>query len=160
MVSRRSSESLPHVRINNSCHRGTRRSRHRRTYIRRYIVVEPTRSGEDTVACARQASPTRALQGIHRGGFEMQYRRAPARRGGHTCTGLELYVKVGRMRILSSPKVVESSELVARRIVDTYLVPNKTFRELREMTIDGSIDLLREFGEACRAEFESLRSQF
>ena len=73
---------------------------------------------------------------------------------------VELYVKVGRMRILSSPKVVESAELVARRIVDTYLVPNKTFRELREMTIDGSIDLLREFGEACRAEFESLRSQF
>jgi hypothetical protein len=73
---------------------------------------------------------------------------------------VELYVKVGRMRILSSPKVVESAELVARRIVDTYLVPNKTFLELREMTIDGSIDLLREFGEACRAEFESLRSQF
>jgi hypothetical protein len=56
--------------------------------------------------------------------------------------------------------VVESAELVARRIVDTYLVPNKTFLELREMTIDGSIDLLREFGEACRAEFESLRSHF
>jgi hypothetical protein len=73
---------------------------------------------------------------------------------------VELYVKVGRMRILSSPKVVESAELVARRIVDTYLVPNKTFLELREMTIDGSIDLLREFGEACRAEFESLRSHF
>jgi hypothetical protein len=73
---------------------------------------------------------------------------------------VELYVKVGRMRILSSPKVVESAELVARRIVETYLVPNKTFLELREMTIDGSIDLLREFGEACRAEFESLRSQF
>jgi hypothetical protein len=72
----------------------------------------------------------------------------------------ELYVKVGRMRILSSPKVVESAELVARRIVDTYLVPNKTFLELREMTINGSIDLLREFGEAFRAEFESLRSQF
>ncbi len=73
---------------------------------------------------------------------------------------VELYVKVGRMRILSSPKVVESAELVARRIVETYLVPNKTFLELREMTIDGSIDLLREFGEACRAEFESHRSQF
>src|ERR1700730_8958909 len=73
---------------------------------------------------------------------------------------VELYVKVGRMRILSSPTVVESAELVARRIVDTYLVPNKTFLELREMTINGSIDLLREFGEARRAEFESLRSQF
>ena len=71
-----------------------------------------------------------------------------------------LYAKMGRMRVLSSPKVVESAELAARRVVDAYLVPNKTFLELREMTINGSIDLLSEFGEACRAEFESLRSQF
>jgi len=45
------------------------------------------------------------LQGIHRGGLEMQYPRAAARRAGHTGTG-RAYVKVGRMRILSSPKVV------------------------------------------------------
>ena len=73
---------------------------------------------------------------------------------------LELYAKVGRMRILSSPKVVESAELTARRILDTYLVPNKTFLELRDMTNNGSIDLLREFTETCRAEFGSLRAQF
>src|SRR5260370_13335359 len=42
---------------------------------------------------------------------------------------VELFVRVSRMRILSSPKVVESAELVARRIVDTYLEPNKTFLE-------------------------------
>ena len=73
---------------------------------------------------------------------------------------VELYVKVGRMRILSSPKAVESAELAARRIVDAYLVPNKIFLELREMTNKGSIDLLREFSQTCRAEFESLRAQF
>ena len=73
---------------------------------------------------------------------------------------VELYVSVGRMRILSSPKVVESAELVARRIVDTYLAPNKTFLELREMVNSGTIDLLRDFSETCRAEFESLRAQF
>ena len=73
---------------------------------------------------------------------------------------VELYVRVGRMRILSSPNVVESAELVARRIVDTYLAPNKTFLELREMVNSGTIDLLRDFSETCRAEFESLRAQF
>ncbi len=73
---------------------------------------------------------------------------------------VELYVRVGRMRILSSPKVVESAELVARRIVDSYLAPNKTFLELREMVNSGTIDLLRDFSETCRAEFESPRSQF
>src|SRR6202047_4438611 len=65
---------------------------------------------------------------------------------------VELYVKVGRMRILSSPKVVESAEFVARRIVDTYLIPNKTFLELREMTNNGSLELLRVFSETRRAE--------
>jgi hypothetical protein len=73
---------------------------------------------------------------------------------------VELYVRVGRMRILSSPKVIESAESVARRIVDTYLEPNKTFLELREMANSGSIDLLRDFSETCRTEFESLRAQF
>ena len=73
---------------------------------------------------------------------------------------VELYVRVGRMRILSSPKVVESAELVARTVVDTYLKPNKSFLELREMANSGSIDLLRDFSETCRAEFESLRTQF
>jgi hypothetical protein len=73
---------------------------------------------------------------------------------------VELYVRVGRMRILSSPNVVESAELVARTIIDTYLAPNKTFLELREMVNSGTIDLLRDFSEACHAEFESLRAQF
>jgi hypothetical protein len=73
---------------------------------------------------------------------------------------VELFAGVSRMRILSSPKVVQRAELVARRIVDTYLEPNKTFLELREMANSGSIDLLRDFSETCRAEFESLRAQF
>jgi hypothetical protein len=37
-------------------------------------------------------------------------------------------------------------------IVDTYLAPNKTFPELREMVMSGSLDPLRDFSEACRAE--------
>jgi hypothetical protein len=73
---------------------------------------------------------------------------------------VELYVRVGRIRILSSPKTIESAESVARTIVDTYLKPNKTFLELREMANNGSIDLLRDFSETCRAEFKSLRTQF
>src|SRR5712671_5548950 len=71
---------------------------------------------------------------------------------------VELYVRVGRMRILSLPKVVESAEYVARKIIDTYLEPNKTFLELREMANSGSIDLLRNFSETCRAEFVASHS--
>jgi hypothetical protein len=67
-----------------------------------------------------------------------------------------LYAK---MRVLSSPNVVEHAEQIGREILDTYLKPDKSFLELREMVNSGSIDFLGRFSEACRAEFESLRAQ-
>jgi hypothetical protein len=70
-----------------------------------------------------------------------------------------LYAKIGRMRILSSPRVVACAGQIARKIVDAYLAPDKTFLELREMVNSGSLDLLGDFSEACRAEFESLRAE-
>jgi hypothetical protein len=72
---------------------------------------------------------------------------------------VELYATLGRMRILSSPKVLESAKQIERNIINTYLAPDKTFLELREMIDSGSVDLLRDFSAACRAEFESLRAQ-
>jgi hypothetical protein len=70
-----------------------------------------------------------------------------------------LYAKLGRMRLLSSPAVLECAGQIEQKIVDTYLAPDKTFLELREMIHSGSVDLLREFSVACRAEFEALRAQ-
>src|SRR5215831_18661916 len=70
-----------------------------------------------------------------------------------------LYAKVARMRVLSSQTVLEHAEQVERTILDAYLEPDKTFPELQKMAKSGSIDLLRNFSEACRAEFESLRAQ-
>ena len=68
-----------------------------------------------------------------------------------------LYAKLSRMRALSSKPVVDCAEDVARKILDTYLEPDKSFVELREMAIDGTIDLLRGFSDACHDEFEELR---
>jgi hypothetical protein len=62
-----------------------------------------------------------------------------------------LYALVSRMRVLSPP-VVEKADRVMRAIVDTYLGPNKTFRQLVETTDLQEIDILRDFGEACREE--------
>ena len=70
-----------------------------------------------------------------------------------------IYAKISRMRVLSTPKVIESADRIARQIVDAYLAPDKSFLELREMLNSGTIDLLREFSDACRAEFDSLRAQ-
>ncbi|MBR1234235.1 hypothetical protein [Bradyrhizobium sp. AUGA SZCCT0182] len=68
-----------------------------------------------------------------------------------------LYAKLSAMRALSSKPVVHCAEDVARRILDTYLEPDKSFVELREMAINGSIDLLRGFSDACHDEFERMR---
>jgi hypothetical protein len=74
-------------------------------------------------------------------------------------TLVELYAKIGRMRVLSSPPVVVSAEQVGRKIVDTYLEPNKTFHELREMVASDALDILGAFSEACREELESIRAE-
>ncbi len=70
-----------------------------------------------------------------------------------------LYAKLSRMRVSSSKPVVQHAEVIARKILDTYLEPDRSFVELRDMAINGSIDLLQEFSDACRDEFEELRAQ-
>jgi hypothetical protein len=68
-----------------------------------------------------------------------------------------VYAKLSRMRALSSRPVIHQAEEVTRKILDTYLEPDKSFVELREMAIDGTIDLLHGFSDACHDEFEGMR---
>jgi hypothetical protein len=70
---------------------------------------------------------------------------------------VSLYAKLSSMRAVSSKKVVQHADNVVRKILDAYLEPDKSFVELREMAIDGTIDLLRAFSEVCREEFEQMR---
>ena len=70
---------------------------------------------------------------------------------------VSLYAKLSAMRAVSSRKVVQQADDVVRKILDAYLEPDKSFIELREMAIDGTIDLLRGFSEVCRDEFERMR---
>jgi len=70
-----------------------------------------------------------------------------------------LYAKLGRMRVLSSKPVVHSAEIIVRKILDTYLEPDKTFVELRDMAVQGTIDLWHDFAHACREEFEDLQAR-
>ena len=70
-----------------------------------------------------------------------------------------LYSKIDRMRILSSPKIVACAEQVVRKILDTYLEPDRSFHELREMVNSNSLHLLRDFSELCREEFTALRAK-
>lgn len=70
-----------------------------------------------------------------------------------------LFAKIARIRIQSSAAVIKEADQIGRTIVDTYLSPDKRFDELRDMLADNSIDILGPFSDACRSEFEKLRSQ-
>jgi hypothetical protein len=71
---------------------------------------------------------------------------------------VKLYALISMMRVLSSPRVVQNADAVARMIVNTYLAPNKSFHELRDMVNKDTVDALRDFSEACREELQTLES--
>ena len=52
---------------------------------------------------------------------------------------VNLYALVSRMRIVSSSRTVETAERVVSMIIDAYLAPNKTFRDLAENKSNGSV---------------------
>ena len=66
-----------------------------------------------------------------------------------------IYALTNRIRLTSSPPVVEAADTVCRVIVDTYLAPNMTLEDMRANWIDRHIDPLRDFSEACRQELQT-----
>ena len=60
---------------------------------------------------------------------------------------------------MSFQPVVDSAEMITRRILDAYFEPDKSFVELRTMAKDGTIDLLRDFSVACRNEFDDMQAK-
>src|SRR4051794_1460474 len=70
-------------------------------------------------------------------------------------TGLiDLHALVSRMRIVSSGPVIETAVNVVKVITETYSQPNKGPEEIEAMISNGNVDILRNFSEACRDEFE------
>lgn len=71
---------------------------------------------------------------------------------------VDLYAKIDRMRVLASTNIVDTAERIAWKVVETYSEPNRNFPELQEMVKSGSVNLIREFSVACRAELEAMRT--
>jgi hypothetical protein len=70
-----------------------------------------------------------------------------------------LYGMISRMRVMSLPRTVACAEKVAQTTVDTYFAPNKTIRELHELTkSESGIDPLKEFSEIAREELRAFTS--
>jgi hypothetical protein len=70
-----------------------------------------------------------------------------------------LYASINKMRVVSTPEVIEWADKLVRMIVEAYFSPNKTLPELRAMIKSGALDFLRDFSEACREELSGLSSQ-
>jgi hypothetical protein len=66
---------------------------------------------------------------------------------------VSMYALIGQMKLLSSDDVIEAAEKAGRRIIQTYLSPNRTFVDLPELIKE--MDPLRDFSEACRRELET-----
>src|SRR5215813_12573428 len=71
---------------------------------------------------------------------------------GDSAAMIHIYALANRIRMISSARVVESADQLTRIIMDTYLAPNLTIEEVRAKWIEGNVDPLRDFGEACREE--------
>jgi hypothetical protein len=63
---------------------------------------------------------------------------------------VNLYGKIGRMRMLSSPKVIASAEQIGQKITNMYLEPNKTFLAPESICLD------RDSARACVEEHHTL----
>ena len=72
-----------------------------------------------------------------------------------------MYTKTSEMRVISSPDVLAAAEDVVQCVIETYSKADITFADidLAAVVQDGSFDLLRDFSELCRAEFDDLRAQ-
>jgi hypothetical protein len=72
---------------------------------------------------------------------------------------LALYAMISRMRLMSLPRTVACAEKLMDTTLATYFAPNKTIRELHELTKSGKgFDPLKEFSEAAREELGAFTS--
>lgn len=61
-----------------------------------------------------------------------------------------------RMRLFSSPPVLEAADAVVRSIIALNAMPNLTLREIAESEAATMTEPLRAFGERCRAELDAI----
>ena len=68
-----------------------------------------------------------------------------------------IYALANRIRLIATPRVIESADTVTRIIMDTYLAPNLTLEEVRAQSFEPHVDPPRDFSEACREELQIFR---
>lgn len=61
-----------------------------------------------------------------------------------------LYALVAKMRLVAPGSVVTAAEDALKAIVEAYLAPNRTLREIRALAQEGELDFLLRFGDECK----------
>ena len=122
-------------------------------------MVESANSGQSPGAGAQAFATRGVIQAFHRNSLKglWGFACSPGGECREITQLVDLYALVSMMRVISSTQIVESANHVVRLIADSYLSPNKTLRELHQMVDSDSIDALRAFSEACRAELQKFR---
>jgi len=69
----------------------------------------------------------------------------------------KLYAEMGRMRLHSSPEVIQEGLVISHKILEAYCDPDRTILEIRDLLANDSLKLFEAFGDACRAELDALR---
>ena len=72
---------------------------------------------------------------------------------------LPAYALLNRIRLCASGAVLAEAENVTQRITDQYFSPNISTEEIRTLARAHGADPLKSFGEACRAELESMHAR-
>jgi hypothetical protein len=71
---------------------------------------------------------------------------------------LPAYALVNRIRLMASDPVLIEAEHIMTRVAEQYFSPNLSTEDLRALVRSPENDVLRPFGEACRAELKSIRA--
>lgn len=71
---------------------------------------------------------------------------------------IPVYALLSRIRLSSSPRVLGTAEEVIKTILHGYEQPNLTPEQIQNRAVNGE-DPLRQFGDICRAELDSLQRQ-
>lgn len=73
-------------------------------------------------------------------------------------TLLRAHELLNRIRFSATGKVLKEAEHLLGQIMEQYFSPNLSMQDMRELAQAGSdADPLKSFGEACRAELQSLQ---
>ena len=66
-----------------------------------------------------------------------------------------LYALLAKMQLTASQGTVDAAVSVIDRVIDTYLGPNQSLHEIRELAREGKLNFLTEFGTACRPDLQA-----